>query len=99
MFEQDRIQSKKLLVDATRTRLPLPFATGGIGLFLAALMPGGMSGGMGFLIGFLIGLAFPAFVVLVSHGNQHAASPRTHPRERLELGSVESVQPNLLRRE
>lgn len=37
--------------------LPLPIATGGIGLLLAAAMPWGVSGGGGFSIGFVVGVA------------------------------------------
>jgi hypothetical protein len=40
-------------------RIPLPIATGGIGLFLAYVIPGGLTGGQGFLIGLVVG-----FVVL-----------------------------------
>jgi hypothetical protein len=96
MVEQDHLQSKKSLTDVTRTRLPLPFATGGIGLFLAAAMPGGMSGGMGFLVGFLIGLALPALVVLTSQRNRISAQPPLLQEERLDLSTVESGQHNLL---
>ena len=39
-------------------RLPLPLATGGIGLLAAFSFPGGLTGGQGFLIGLTIGAAF-----------------------------------------
>jgi hypothetical protein len=40
-----------------RSRIPLPFVTGGIGLLLAYVINGGLSGGQGFLIGFILGIA------------------------------------------
>jgi hypothetical protein len=40
---------------ASHRRLPLPMATGGIGLLVAYSLPGGLSGGDGFLIGLTIG--------------------------------------------
>ncbi len=67
MFYQN--QSNRERPAATRTRLPFPVATGGIGLFIAAVSPGGLSGGAGFLIGFLVGLLFPALVAVVSEKN------------------------------
>ncbi len=36
--------------------IPLPFAGGAIGLFLAGVAPGGLTGGMGFFIGFAVGI-------------------------------------------
>jgi len=70
MFYQNRIASEKTFSDSTRTRLPLPVATGGIGLFIAASSPGGLSGGAGFLIGFVIGLLLPALVTALSNPSQ-----------------------------
>jgi len=67
MFYQNQIKGEKSFSDSTRTRLPLPVATGGTGLFIAAASPGGLSGGAGFLIGFLIGLLLPALITLLSH--------------------------------
>ncbi len=40
---------------ASHRRLPLPLATGGIGLLAAYSLPGGLTGGQGFLIGLMIG--------------------------------------------
>lgn len=37
-------------------QLPLPFVTGGFGLLLAFVLPGGLSGGEGFLAGFATGM-------------------------------------------
>ncbi|MGH9833463.1 MAG: hypothetical protein ACRD9Y_10630 [Blastocatellia bacterium] len=70
MFYQN--QSNRERPAATRTRLPLPVATGGIGLFIAAVSPGGLSGGSGFLIGFLVGLLFPALVAVLSEKSHSA---------------------------
>jgi hypothetical protein len=67
MFYQNQIKGEKSFSDSTRTRLPLPVATGGIGLFIAAASPGGLSGGAGFLIGFLIGLLLPALITVLSY--------------------------------
>jgi uncharacterized protein (AIM24 family) len=36
--------------------LPLPFATGAVGLLLGVAIPRGLSGGEGFLIGFFVGV-------------------------------------------
>lgn len=67
MFYQNQINSEKPFSDSTRTRLPLPVAAGGIGLFIAASSPGGLSGGAGFLIGFIIGLLLPALITVLSY--------------------------------
>jgi hypothetical protein len=45
--------------------LPLPFATGAVGLLLGVAMPRGLSGGEGFLIGFIVGIAIMLVEVLV----------------------------------
>lgn len=83
MFYQNQISSGKSFSDSTRTRLPLPVATGGIGLFIAAASPGGLSGGAGFLVGFIIGLLFPALITVLSHGGQTKSSDTAPAAERL----------------
>jgi len=70
MFYQN--QSNRERLAATRTRLPLPVATGGIGLFIAAASSGGLSGGAGFLVGFLVGLLFPALIAVLSEKSHSA---------------------------
>lgn len=39
-----------------RYHVPLPFVTGGIGLFLCYTLKGGLTGWQGFLIGFAVGV-------------------------------------------
>lgn len=48
----------KTLSDETwsKPELPLPFATAGIGMIAAYILPGGLTGGEGFLLGFVGGL-------------------------------------------
>ncbi|MGH9836841.1 MAG: hypothetical protein ACRD9Y_27770, partial [Blastocatellia bacterium] len=80
MYYQNRINSEKPFSGSPRTRLPLPVAAGGIGLFIAATSPGGLSGGAGFLIGFIIGLLLPALITVLSHLSQtksRTAAPAT----------------------
>ncbi|MGH9838135.1 MAG: hypothetical protein ACREEM_05065 [Blastocatellia bacterium] len=90
MFYQSQINSEKPFSDSTRTRLPLPVATGGIGLFIAALSPGGLSGGAGFLIGFIIGLLLPALITVLSHLSQTKSQTATLPTEELLLSTPEA---------
>lgn len=42
--------------------IPTPLATAGIGLFLAAIIPGGLTGGQGFVIGLFAGFAISILV-------------------------------------
>jgi len=96
MFYQNQINSEKPFSDSTRTRLPLPVATGGIGLFIAAASPGGLSGGAGFLIGFIIGLLLPAFITVLSHLSQ-TKSPTVAPAsEGLLVSASETSSPQSL---
>jgi hypothetical protein len=62
--------------------IPLPFATGAIGLLLGVAMPGGISGGQGFLIGFLIGVVI-MIVEAFARSSGHRALEEKEP-----LGSV-----------
>ncbi|MDB5246421.1 MAG: hypothetical protein JWQ40_815 [Segetibacter sp.] len=41
-----------------KNRIPIPLATGWIGLLIAYVLPAGFSGTSGFLVGLLIGFAF-----------------------------------------
>lgn len=52
-------------------QIPLPVATGGIGLILAFATSGGLSGGQGFLIGFAVGLTMLGYIAL--HANRPKA--------------------------
>lgn len=61
-------------------RIPLPLATGGIGLILALLLPVGLSGGRGFLVGFLIG----ADIVLIEVVAHSKAKQTEAKQERVE---------------
>jgi len=90
MFYQNQINSEKPFSDSTRTRLPLPVATGGIGLFIAAASSGGLSGGAGFLIGFLIGLLLPALITVLSHLSQTKSQPAVPATEELLLSASET---------
>jgi hypothetical protein len=56
-MHQDALAS----TDYQPAQLPLPIATGGIGLLLSLLVPGGLSGGQGFVAGFLVGTLVLAF--------------------------------------
>ncbi len=80
MFYQSN--SEKSFSTSTRTRLPLPVATGGIGLFMAAVSPGGLSGGVGFLLGFLLGLLLPALITVLSPSITGRDAIETHPDAR-----------------
>jgi hypothetical protein len=51
---------------ASRRRLPLPLATGGIGLLVTYSLPGGLSGGHGFLIGLTIGAGILGIAALLA---------------------------------
>ena len=86
MPEQTRRQNESSLVGTTRPRLPLPVATGGIGLFVAAVSPGGLSGGAGFLIGFFVGLLFPALIVVISSKDKVSAPTNLPSNKELSLG-------------
>ncbi|MEA2886180.1 MAG: hypothetical protein QOD11_540 [Bradyrhizobium sp.] len=44
--------------------IPLPFATGAVGLLLGVAIPRGLSGGEGFLIGFFVGVVIMLVEVL-----------------------------------
>lgn len=44
----------------TDAQMPLPVVTGGLGLLLSFVIPGGFTGGQGFVIGALIGFAILA---------------------------------------
>jgi len=83
MYYQSQINSGKPFSDSTQTRLPLPVATGGIGLFIAAASPGGLSGGAGFLVGFIVGLLFPALITVLSYGGRTKSSDAAPATERL----------------
>ncbi len=99
MFYPNRLSSEKPFSDSTRTRLPLPVATGGIGLFLAAASPGGLSGGAGFLIGFIMGLLLPALITVLSFSSQTKSQTVAPATEELLLSASEtsnSQQMNLL---
>jgi len=60
---------------AAHQRLPLPLATGGIGLIAAYSLPGGLTGGQGFLIGLMIGAGVLGIAALVTS----RAAPIDHP--------------------
>ncbi len=64
---------------ASNRRLPLPLATGGIGLIAAYSLPGGLTGGQGFLIGLVIGAATLGLAALLAG--------RAAPIERAERAS------------
>lgn len=67
MIDSKQINGRKPFSDIPQTRLPLPIATGGIGLLITAISPGGLSGGTGFLIGFIVGLLLIALIIVLSH--------------------------------
>lgn len=52
---------------ASHRRLPLPLATGGIGLLVAYWFPGGLTGGHGFLIGLTIGAGILGVAALLAN--------------------------------
>jgi hypothetical protein len=56
--------------------LPLPVVTGAIGLFLAYVLPGGLSGGEGFLVGLGIGFGI---LTLAAHQAKVAQVPHRCP--------------------
>lgn len=60
---------------ASQHRLPLPLATGGIGLLMAYSLPGGLTGGHGFLIGLAVG----AGILGVSALATSRVAPIDHP--------------------
>ena len=51
---------------ASHRRLPLPLATGGIGLLLAYSLPGGLTGGHGFFIGLTVGAGILGIAALLA---------------------------------
>ncbi len=60
---------------AASQRLPLPLATGGIGLIAAYSLPGGLTGGQGFFIGLMLGAGVIGIAVLLAS----RAAPIDHP--------------------
>lgn len=60
---------------ASQHRLPLPLATGGIGLLIAYSLPGGLTGGHGFLIGLTMGAGILGVAALLAN----RATPVDHP--------------------
>ena len=46
--------------------MPFPMVTGGFGLMLAYVFPGGLTGGQGFLIGFVVGILIPGLMAFGS---------------------------------
>lgn len=58
------LEIPKLLMNSrspkTDAQMPLPVVTGGIGLLLSFVIPGGFTGGQGFVIGAVVGFAILA---------------------------------------
>ena len=68
-------------------RIPTPLAIAGIGMLLAAIMPGMLTVGQGFWYGLLIGFALVAVVALLEHSRSD--SPSTKYRSQAESRSDE----------
>lgn len=67
---------------SAQSRMPFPFVTGGIGLLLALVSPGGLSGGQGFLIGFTVGILAPGIITGYSMGMKARQARLTKEVER-----------------
>lgn len=73
----------------SKNRMPFPIVTGGFGLMLAYVFPGGLTGGQGFLIGFVTGTLIYVLVVLGANSPVARTAKMAKEKEFAEMATHE----------